>query len=379
MDNCAIKNKKNYPPRIGLVGPCSPPWTGTTVLFQHLLDELSRRKIVYKLVPIRVNIRSILHKLISVVTLVWRIFRCFIKSDVISIHLPTDQLATLGLLSIVCAKLLKKPLIIRKFGGLDFAQLNIVTRFLSAIVLKNSNLVLVESRGQCREIKDWLGIKVCWYPNNRPVRRIVIKKQVRTERCFVYIGQVRRQKGIQEVVEVVESLEGKCMLDVYGPLYSDIGDQDFQKYKYVYYKGVLENHRVPDILAEYDALIYPTYWPGEGYPGIIIEAFCAGVPVVATNWRFVPEVVDSTCGLLVPPKDKKELRAALLRLIEEDNLMERLRAGAKANSERFSSEKWADAFLEINQAVHECRINMQALIDDIMSLAFVESVQREVQ
>jgi glycosyltransferase involved in cell wall biosynthesis len=49
----------------------------------------------------------------------------------------------------------------------------------------------------------------------------------------------------------------------------------------------------------------------EGLPLVIIEAFAARRPVVATAVGGVAELVDETCGWLVPPGDKTSLAAAL--------------------------------------------------------------------
>ncbi len=37
------------------------------------------------------------------------------------------------------------------------------------------------------------------------------------------------------------------------------------------------------MLQHYDMLLFPTHWIGEGYPGIIIEAYHAGIPVITTG------------------------------------------------------------------------------------------------
>jgi glycosyltransferase involved in cell wall biosynthesis len=56
-----------------------------------------------------------------------------------------------------------------------------------------------------------------------------------------------------------------------------------------------------------------------------VEALEAGIPVVATAFNDTHEVVDLTCGLLVPSKQPEALAEALLRLFEND--LERRRLG----------------------------------------------------
>ena len=55
-------------------------------------------------------------------------------------------------------------------------------------------------------------------------------------------------------------------------------------------------------------MILPTYHVGEGYPGIIIEAFSIGMPVISTYWNSIPELIShNKNGLLVPIKDLDSL------------------------------------------------------------------------
>jgi glycosyltransferase involved in cell wall biosynthesis/acetyltransferase-like isoleucine patch superfamily enzyme len=73
----------------------------------------------------------------------------------------------------------------------------------------------------------------------------------------------------------------------------------------------------------FDLLALPSYT--EGLPNVVLEAFAAGVPVVATAVGGVPEVVENgVSGLLVPPGDPPALARAIrdvLRTEEGRRLM----------------------------------------------------------
>jgi teichuronic acid biosynthesis glycosyltransferase TuaC len=62
-------------------------------------------------------------------------------------------------------------------------------------------------------------------------------------------------------------------------------------------------------LCASDLLCLPSH--SEGCPNVVIEALCCGRPVVASAVGGIPEVVDRTCGILVPPKQPDALAAAL--------------------------------------------------------------------
>lgn len=46
-----------------------------------------------------------------------------------------------------------------------------------------------------------------------------------------------------------------------------------------------------EVLKNYDALLFPTYYEGEGFAGTIIDAFAAGLPVIASDWKYNSEII----------------------------------------------------------------------------------------
>jgi glycosyltransferase involved in cell wall biosynthesis len=81
------------------------------------------------------------------------------------------------------------------------------------------------------------------------------------------------------------------------------------------------------ILSGLDVLVVPSRWY-ENQPGVILEAFAAGVPVVATDVRGMSEFVKhEQNGLLFELENEKDLAWQLRRLAEEPGLIERLRNG----------------------------------------------------
>ncbi len=63
----------------------------------------------------------------------------------------------------------------------------------------------------------------------------------------------------------------------------------------------------------------------EGTPNVLLEAMACAVPVVATAVAGIPDMVEQEKqGLLVPARAPKELAEALLRVLQEDALAQRL-------------------------------------------------------
>src|SRR5215211_5941788 len=95
----------------------------------------------------------------------------------------------------------------------------------------------------------------------------------------------------------------------------------------IYFHGAFAREEASCVLAEIDALVVPSRWY-ENAPGVIFEAFAAGVPVVATDLGGMSEFVKhGENGLLFELEKAGDLLRQLRRLTEEPGLLERLRAG----------------------------------------------------
>jgi glycosyltransferase involved in cell wall biosynthesis len=71
---------------------------------------------------------------------------------------------------------------------------------------------------------------------------------------------------------------------------------------------------------------------------VIVEAFCRARPVVATRVGGIPDLVqDGTNGLLVEPGDTRALADAIVRILSDPALAERLSAGAHASADFWTS------------------------------------------
>lgn len=91
------------------------------------------------------------------------------------------------------------------------------------------------------------------------------------------------------------------------------------------YHGVLSatGKETYDELAQYDVMLFPTYWPDEGFPASLVDAFIAGLPVIASDWNQNNEIVlDGENGFLIPPHDASALAEKMLYMIENPDFIE---------------------------------------------------------
>ena len=104
--------------------------------------------------------------------------------------------------------------------------------------------------------------------------------------------------------------------------------------------GYLPNHRLRLALADNDVLMFPSCFELEGHPGAVIEAFMAGVPVIASDLPGPLEIVEhGVNGLVVPVGDAAALAGAVRLLVSDPGLHEQLAAGALASGRRFDQAR----------------------------------------
>jgi GT2 family glycosyltransferase/glycosyltransferase involved in cell wall biosynthesis len=91
--------------------------------------------------------------------------------------------------------------------------------------------------------------------------------------------------------------------------------------------GPVPHERMANALADCDVLVVPSIWI-ENAPFIIKEAFAAGVPVIASDLGGMAEmVVHERNGLLFEPGNAAHLATQICRLLDERDLLDRLRRG----------------------------------------------------
>jgi glycosyltransferase involved in cell wall biosynthesis len=153
----------------------------------------------------------------------------------------------------------------------------------------------------------------------------------------VFVSRVTDTKGIFVLLEAIVKLNqsGENLeLDIYGPVDAAHEQAVFRWVEaaqgQIHYKGILDPSMVQSVLTNYHFLALPTFHPGEGLPGILVEAGMAGIPIVITRFNALPEYfTHDKSALFVEPKDVYGLEHTVLRLVNDDQLANTLSEGIK--------------------------------------------------
>jgi glycosyltransferase involved in cell wall biosynthesis len=110
----------------------------------------------------------------------------------------------------------------------------------------------------------------------------------------------------------------------------------------------------PDVLSLHKAFdIFVMSSITEGLGTSLLDAMAAGKPIVATNAGGIPEVVvDGATGFLVQPRDHQAMATAIVRLLKDAGLRQRIgNAGAARARDKFSAERMVEQTLDVYRLV----------------------------
>jgi len=152
-------------------------------------------------------------------------------------------------------------------------------------------------------------------------------------------GRLIEQKGHKYLIEAMAELGSDvfCLIFGQGVLEKTLREQiqSLGLSRQVKLAGLAP---MEEILSVADIFVLPSLW--EGLSIALVQALSVGLPIVATNVSGSNEAVrDNENGLLVSPKDRGALAAALQKLISDASLRERLGLAAKASADKFSIEE----------------------------------------
>jgi glycosyltransferase involved in cell wall biosynthesis len=232
-----------------------------------------------------------------------------------------------GFAAVKVGRKLGVPVIVGSIGSDLNAIGDPVSRWLTRKTMQEASLVITKSQ-QLRQRALQMGVDptkvhvVCngcdadlFSVRDRGTVRVELNVPVSAE-LIAFVGRMDRAKGIFELLTAFTELSGtrpnlRLLYVGDGPELAPMqaktrnaGLQDC-----VHFAGACSPQKVARWLTAANLLVLPSY--AEGCPNVIIEALNCGRPIVATNVGGIPELIDSRCGLLVPPHQAGALRNAI--------------------------------------------------------------------
>ncbi len=202
--------------------------------------------------------------------------------------------------------------------------------------LKKLNYILVQGKSMVDSLARYGLDNVLHVPNSKPIvfKPTIEPKKKSDPYHFVFLSRIHPDKGIAEIFTATKllnamGLQDRFKVDFYGkiePSYEDKFKLELAKYANTHYEGFLNmtNDKGYEILSRYDVMLFPTYWDGEGFPGVVIDANMSGLPIIASDWNMNREVIeDRKSGFIIPVRDSDALANCMKQYINNEiNLTE---------------------------------------------------------
>ena len=188
-----------------------------------------------------------------------------------------------------------------------------------------------------------------FHPRNREKARQALSLDPSAE-VIVYVGRLDVRKGLVELIEAMAQLRQTRPAARYY-LIGDGPDKPILLSAIARHNLAAQVTLIPSCptqgvaqwMAAADLVTLPSY--REGCPNVVLEALAAGRPVVATNVGGIPELMDDTCGRLIPPHDATALAHALDEVLSQS-------WSAEAISSRHS-RSWTNVAQDLHQLLTE--------------------------
>lgn len=228
------------------------------------------------------------------------------------------------------------------------------------IFLKQFSGIYVETRTMKQEMEALGFSNIFILPNFKETgskRKTICERNIFHEPySLCTFSRVLKEKGIEDAVEAINRInreQGKpvFLLDIYGPI-DETEREWFESLSHsfndsVCYKGVVPSNKSTNLLANYFVLLFPTHYYTEGIPGTILDAYSAGVPVIASKWRSFEDVVDEgVTGFGYGMDEDEGLYKVLEKIRINPELINELRANCVMKFTEFTPKQAVKVLIE---------------------------------
>jgi glycosyltransferase involved in cell wall biosynthesis len=165
----------------------------------------------------------------------------------------------------------------------------------------------------------------------------------------LFVGRLVEQKGIAALLGGWERVRGKLPLKIVGdgPMSTEV-EAAARGSLGIEWLGRVSQDRVIELMQGATALIFPSIWY-EGFPMAIVEAFAAGLPVVASDLGTMSSLVEhGRTGLHFPPGDAASLANRVEWIGTHFAEWRQMRQNARAEFDaKYAAEKNYDTLIQI--------------------------------
>ncbi|MEA5618975.1 glycosyltransferase family 1 protein [Cronbergia sp. UHCC 0137] len=235
-----------------------------------------------------------------------------------------------------------------------FSPLTPYHRYYVPQVLKQAEHIICNSQATAKDMVDFFQI-----PSNKitPILLACDRTQFQfldlpKRNYFLYIGRQDPYKNLQRLITAFSALPNRNDYELwlagpydqrYSPLL-EIQTQELGINHLVKFLNYVSYDKLPIIINQAIALVFPSLWEGFGLP--VLEAMACGTPVITSNISSLPEVAGDA-AILINPYNSGEITAAMQTIINDSETTKQLSAKGLKRANQFSWEKTGLATVEV--------------------------------
>ncbi|HEX6188086.1 MAG TPA: glycosyltransferase family 4 protein [Pyrinomonadaceae bacterium] len=357
--------QSNKKVKLLIVGQTPPPYVGQMMMIESLVHANYRNVDVYhtrmnysqRADQIgKVRLRKVLHLFQVIIDGSYKIFRH--RIDVIYYPPGSDRVPLLR----------------------DIATLIVLRRFGRKLIL------VFHASGLCEQVSAWRGIgawlfrRAFFFPDaaiqksslNPPdgeflkaaavytipngladeFQKFQGLKTINSVPVILFVGLMIEEKGVEVLIEAARLLRARGLrfrVEMMGEFVSESYRQEILRR--------LDDHQLSDWIVflgrkvanekwahfrRADIFCFPSHYRAESFGNVLVEAMMFELPIVATSWRGIPDIVrDGVNGFLAPVRDAAAIAQRLAQLLQDVQLRTSMGQNGRARYlESFTMENY---------------------------------------
>lgn len=209
--------------------------------------------------------------------------------------------------------------------------------------------LLDDYRSKCRVIPFGIDLSTFAAPDGEDPEALAWRERMGGD-FFLFVGRLVPYKGLLSLFEAVRPTDLRLAIVGSGPLYANLQQLREGMEDRVQMLGNVSDADLPSLYRAARGFVLPSLDRSEAFGMVQIEAFASGTPSLSSDLPSGVSWVNQheETGLLFPPGDVEALRRALLRVAGDDELHQRLKAGALSRAQQlFGKERYANLTLDL--------------------------------
>ncbi len=209
-----------------------------------------------------------------------------------------------------------------------------IARFAYRIIYKRLRIILL-SEYIYEDVADYVRPDQVYYLNNgiplifSPVeyKEILQRRYSRQKNEILFLSNMISEKGIWTLLEACEILKKESIDFIcnYVGNWGDITEEDFQReinrrnlQNNVFIRGPKYGNEKKSFFSDAQIFVFPTYYHGENFPLVLLEAMEYGLPCISTPEGGIQSIIHhGKNGFIIPQKDANQLAKRIKELIQD--------------------------------------------------------------